>query len=181
MFNIIRQNPRLFSDISCCGRPKICVKGEKVVLVYWFEMCITLYLYSSGCIVDGNALKEIRLWEMVKVGVSSLCMLCKEKYLVNLLVVIHQQRRQFDSLCTRDTITAHQSPNSFPLESIPTTCLQHWVPSYSTYKVFPPRFPRQPQPSMLCLEVSQTLPSFKLSGSLYREAVVSCRYVDHEQ
>ena len=98
-----------------------------------------------------------------EVGVSSLCMLCKEKYLVNLLVVIHQQRRQFDSLCIRDTNTAHQSPNPIPHESIPTTYLQHWVP---TYKVFPPRFPRQPQPSMFFLEVSQTLPSFKLSESL---------------
>lgn len=68
----LEQNPRLFSgrsrDISCCGCPKVCVKGQKVVPVYWFEMCTTLYLYSSGCILDGNALKAIRLWEMVRYG-----------------------------------------------------------------------------------------------------------------
>ena len=31
-------------------------------------MCTTLYLYSSGCILDGNAPKAIRLWEMVRYG-----------------------------------------------------------------------------------------------------------------
>ena len=72
MLRPLKQNPRLFSgrshDIFCCGRPKVCVKGHKVVLVYCFKMCTTLYLYSSGCIVDGIILKAIRLWQMVRYG-----------------------------------------------------------------------------------------------------------------
>ena len=52
----------------CCGSPKICVDGEKVVLVYCFRMCTTLYVYSGGCILDGYSLKAIRLSERVRYG-----------------------------------------------------------------------------------------------------------------
>ena len=116
MLNPLKQNPRLFSgrshDIFRCGRPKVCVKGKKVVLVYCFKMCTTLYLYSSGCIVEGNTLKAIRLWEMVRYGFQvyvsyanrSIWSICQLSYVSRGL--------NFDLLCIRNTNTARQLPNS---------------------------------------------------------------------
>ena len=111
MLNPLKQNPRLFSgrsrDISCCGRPKVCVKGQKVVPVYCFKMCTTLYLYSSGCSLDGNPLKAIRLWEMVRYGFQ-VYVCYANRSIWSIRCHTSAEASILISLCICSTITAHQ-------------------------------------------------------------------------
>ena len=67
----------------------VCVEGKKVVLVYCSRYA-PLYLYPSGCFVDGDTSKAIRLGEMVRFGFQVYVCYANRSIWVNPSIIILQ-------------------------------------------------------------------------------------------